>query len=1014
MSAHAFGFENSTVAASYDRALSSNFRSLNGDWRFHWVQDPRQRPLDFFRSDFDDSEWADFPVPANWETNGYGLPIYVNHPYEFTGRAKMGAALDPPYDIPKDNNPVGSYRKIVEIPENWNGKQIFIHLGAVKSAFFIWVNGEQVGYSTDSKLAAEFDITPYVKPGKNLVALQVYRWSSGSYLECQDMWRISGIERDVYLYATPKLNIRDFRVEAALDQNYRHGIFTLDAEIRSYKTDRNALTSKADTFSVSIQLHDADGKTVFNKRTSDTPSVLGRYRKNISFAAEVPDVNQWSAEKPYLYTLYISLEDKEGTVIQVVPVKVGFRTIEIKDANVLVNGKRVFFKGVNRHEHHPFNGHALSRSDMEKDMEMMKKLNVNAVRHSHYPPDPYWLELCDKYGLYVVDEANIESHGRYYDLEYTLGNDPKWRDAHLSRIYRMYDRDKNFPSVLKWSLGNEAGNGINFYEAYDGLKERDTRPVQYERALSEYNTDILVPQYPSPLGLKHFSQQPQTRPLIMSEYAHIMGNSLGNFKDYWDVIEANPYLQGGFVWEWIDQGLDTIKNDKRILAYGGDFPLEGPVDQNITDNNFSIKGVVTAHRELTPMAIELKKVHQFIKTEYRPEKTIKIRNTYFFRDLTNVGATWILLEAGKPIESGELPSLDIPPGDSAVFSLPIKATIADTSKEYLLNVSYRLKSAEPFLPAAYEIAYEQFALSAPAPFLTSHRQDGQLKLEQTETTVNISGKTFHVLFDPVAGKLVSYRHQGEDLIVDGPKPSFWRAPTDNDIGARYNERLRSWRDAGETGKVLSFTVKPDGKNYEITIQKSLLEGDAETTQTFLVENDGSIWVTNDFKAIKGDHKILLRYGNNLAMNPAFDQIRFYGRGPWENYIDRKSASLVGIYQQTVDEQYFTYARPQESGNKSDVRWVEFTNPKGKGLRFEYVDSLLSFSALPYHLDDLDPEMEKKQYHSGELEKRDRIYLHIDGWQSGVQGIDSWGAQPLAQYRIPFTDYRYQYRIKPIE
>ncbi|MEH6309008.1 glycoside hydrolase family 2 TIM barrel-domain containing protein [Olivibacter sp. CPCC 100613] len=1014
MRADAFGFESQDKAKAFDKEKSQNFLSLNGTWKFNWVQDPRKRPTDFYHLDFDDSRWDNFKVPANWETNGYGLPIYVNHPYEFTGRKKMGARLNPPYDIPEDNNPVGSYRRSFTLPEDWDGKQIFIHLGAVKSAFFLWINGKKVGYSTDSKLAAEFDITKYLKPGKNLVALQVYRWSAGSYLECQDMWRISGIERDVYLYATPKLDIRDFKVEAGLKDNYRVGTLKVSTLIQSYKVDTNTLASVPDTFSLAISLRDARDQVIYESQSKGVQSVLGRYKKQVNFETEIPQIKQWSAEIPTLYTLYLSLKDKSGKVIQVVPTKVGFKSIELKGANVLVNGKRVFFKGVNRHEHNARTGHTLSKEDMRKDMEMMKKLNVNAVRHSHYPPDPYWMALCDEYGLYVIDEANIESHGRYYDLEYTFANDPAWRTTHLARIYRMYERDKNHPAIIAWSLGNEAGNGVNMYEAYDWLKARDYRPVQYERAGDEYNTDMLVPQYPGPDYLKYFSSKVQDRSMIMSEYAHIMGNSLGNFKEYWDVIENNPSLQGGYVWEWIDQALDTVKNGKQIMAYGGDFPLEGPVDQNITDNNFCVKGVVTAYRDLTPMAVELKKVHQYIKTSYIGDFRIRIKNTYFFRDLANFQLHWTLLENGKAVQEGTVAHLDVAPEDSTVVTLPIKAAHIREGKEYFINVHYALKAAEPFLAQGYELAYDQFALNKPVPFAVNPETSGRLSLEERGNTAVIKGKGFEVGFDRQSGTMLYYTQGDEKLLAQGPVPSFWRAPTDNDIGAGYHTKLRAWRKAYEEGRSASIAIKLENSVYHVTIKKELLQGDAEMIQRYTIYPNGSLLVNNQFKAIKGEHKVLMRAGNNLTLNRSLHRIDFYGRGPWENYWDRKSASLVGLYKQKLEEQYFPYARPQESGNKSDVRWVSLTNDKGRGLRFEYTDSLLNFSALPYSLDDLDPEAEKKQYHSGELLKQEAIFMHLDLNQIGLQGIDSWGSQPLKQYRIPFSDFSYSYRIVPLK
>jgi len=1013
MRAQAYAFENRELAEKRAREKSAYFISLNGTWKFNWVKDPRKRPTDFYQTSFDDAKWDNFKVPANWETNGYGTPIYVNQPYEFAGRQLTGAKMNPPFDIPVDNNPVGSYRKKITIPENWNGRQVFINLGAVKSAFFIWVNGKKVGYSEDSKLAAEFDITKYVKPGENLIALQVYRWSDGTYLECQDMWRISGIERDVYVYSTPKLNVRDFKTIATLDPTYTNGLLSAAITVDSYKIDRRTNHSRPDSFYVALDLVDAKGKSVW-KEDSKLTTVLGNFNSQLSFKTQVDQVKPWSAEIPYLYTLYISLKDKDQKVIEVIPQRIGFRSIEIKGSDFLVNGKRVFLKGVNRHEHNATQGHTLTHADMEKDMEMMKKLNINAVRHSHYPPDPYWMELCDEYGLYVVDEANIESHGRYYSLETTFANDKQWRVPHLERIQRMYERDKNHASVVTWSLGNEAGNGVNFYEAYEWLKKNDIRPVQYERAENDFNTDMIVPQYPSPNYLPNYSKSKNTRPFIMSEYAHIMGNSLGNFKEYWDAIENNPKLQGGFIWEWIDQAIDTVKNGKRIMAYGGDFPLSGPVDENFSDNDFCVKGVVTAYRGMTPMAVEVKKVHQFIKTTFNGTNQVNVNNSYFFKDLNNVQLNWEILENGELVQSGVVNNLVIGPREAQTIVLPFK-TSYKPGKEYFLNVHYRLKTPEPFLEKGYEIAYEQIALSGTPKANIYAEAKKTLKVEQTPGKAVVKGADFTATFDLAKGTLISYFSKGEELLASGPQPGFYRAPTDNDIGAGLNKSLRMWRKVYQetAANNIQSVVGITPNSFKLTVTASLLNGDGQTTQVFNVLADGTIQVDNQFKAVKGNYKTLMRIGNDLQLNQNYSHIEWYGRGPGENYVDRKTASLIGVYKSTVAEQYFPYARPQESGNKTDVRWVAFTNKQGKGLRFEFADQLLSFNALPYSVEDLDPEAEKKQYHSGELVKRNQIYVHMDLQQLGVQGIDSWGAMPLIQYQVPFKDYSYSYYIKPV-
>jgi len=1016
MRCDAFAYENLQTAKGFDKEKSVNYFSLNGSWKFIWVKDPNLRPQNFYEQNYDDSKWDNFRIPASWEVNGYGLPIYVNQPYDFAGHNLRYGKMNPPYDILANNNPVGSYRKKIIMPQGFKGKQIFLHVGNAKSCLFVWVNGKKVGYSEDSKLAAEFDITDFIQQGENLIAFQVYRWSDGSYLECQDMFRFSGIERDVYLFATNKLNIRDTKIDATLDDSYANGLLSVNVEVDNYKWEKGYL-SKKDSFNLELQLHDAADNIIYTDKTNDYKTVLGKYKTDVQFKTTIPNVKSWNAELPYLYTLYITLKNKNGDVLEVVPQRIGFKKIEIRGTDFLVNGKRVFLKGVNRHEHHPRNGHTLSKEDMRKDMEMMKKLNINAVRHSHYPPDPYWMELCDQYGLYVVDEANIESHGLGYDLSVTLANKPLWKEAHLQRIQRMYERDKNHAAVVTWSLGNEAGNGTNFYAAYDWLKQQTTLPIQYERDIDYGNpnnthySEIFCPQYFAPDDMLRYSKSDAIIPHIQSEYAHIMGNSLGNFQDYWDVIENNPKVQGGFIWEWIDQSIDTVKNGKRIKAYGGDFPLEGPVDENLSDNDFCVKGVVDAYRNLTPMAIEVKKVYQHIKTKWKGNYSITVKNGYFFKPLDNVLLKWVLQENGVAKETGTITTIEINPQQEKEFSIPVKAK-QQPDKEYQLSIYYVLKTDEPFLPKGYEIAAEQFQIkNSPANNIVVASKSG-LRVEQTAAECNITGKNFSLLFDLQKGILTSYKLKGEEIIQQGPAPAFWRAPTDNDIGAGFNRNLRMWRNAYDSGTNLKTTVtKINEAAYQISISKELVKGDAQHVQIFTVYGDGRIKVENNFTAVKGKYPLLLRAGNDITINRSFSNINWYGRGPGENYWDRKTNTFIGQYKQTVDEQYYPYARPQESGNHTEVRWVSFSNAKGRKIQFIFADSLLSFSALPYHLDDLDPEMNKKQYHSGELNKRNETYLHIDLNQTGLQGIDSWGSMPLQQYRVPYKNYSYSYWIK---
>ena len=1012
----AFAFENKEMAKQLDREKSANFFSLNGSWKFNWVKNPNDRPQNFYEINYDDNKWDNFRIPASWEVNGYGLPIYVNQPYDFAGHNLRYGKMNPPYDIPADNNPVGSYRKKITLPAGWKSKSIFLHVGNVKSAFFIWVNGQKVGYSEDSKLGAEFDLTKYVKPGENLVALQVYRWSDGSYLECQDMWRISGIERDVFLFTTNNLNIRDTKINATLDDSYSKGLLTINAAINSYKKEKGLL-SKADSFTVEAALYNKDNKLVYEDKTPDFKTVLGKYKTNVVFNTSLPKVNSWNAEMPYLYTLYLTLKDASGKILEVVPQRIGFKTVEIKGADLLVNGKRVFMKGVNRHEHHPRNGHTLSKEDMRKDMELMKKLNINAVRTSHYPPDPYWMELCDEYGLYVIDEANIESHGLGYDLSVSLANKPLWQEAHLQRIQRMYERDKNHTSVITWSLGNEAGDGVNFYVAYDWLKKQTAIPVQYERDLDYDNpnktpySEIFCPQYPSPDDLLDYSKSNARLPNIQSEYAHIMGNSLGNFQDYWDVIENNPKLQGGFIWEWIDQSIDTVKNGRRIKAYGGDFPLEGPVDENLSDNDFCVKGVVTAYRELTPMALEVKQVYQNFKTSLVDAQTVKLRNGYFFRNLDNYEIRWVLQENGVAKEKGILGSVSLQPQQETMLTIPYKTKL-NANKEYQLNIYFLMKTDEPFLAKGYELGAAQFLLQTLTAVANKSISKGKVNFAETSGEYILSGKNFTIIFNTKNASLQNYIRNGESVLQQGPLPAFYRAPTDNDIGAGFNTKLRMWRNAYENGTDASATFqKINEGEYKITLDKKLVNGNASHKQIFTVYANGNVKVENEFTAIKGKYPLLLRAGNDLVLNKTFSNIQWYGRGPGENYWDRKTNSFIGQYKQTVDEQYYPYARPQESGNKTEVRWVNFSNSKGKKITFEYADSLLSFAALPYNLDDLDPEARKRQYHSGELNKRNDIFLHIDLQQTGLQGIDSWGSEPLKKYQIPFKNYNYSYWIK---
>jgi beta-galactosidase len=1013
MRASAFAFENQRLAEKGDREQSAWFQTLNGLWRFQWLENPSLRPEGFFLDSFDVSGWDYLRVPANWEFNDtgktYGYPIYVNHPYEFGLRHPHPDRLVE--NIPSDYNPTGLYRRTFTLPASWDGREVFVHFGAVKSAFYLWVNGQYVGYSEDSKLEAEFNITPYLRAGENMLALEVYRWSIGSYLECQDFWRVSGIERDVYLFARPKLDVRDFKVVARLDEHYRDGLFSLRAEINNRALKRDARAEVPVRYKLKLVLADASGKIVFEQEKEQS---FATHRDFATVEARLPDVKPWSAEVPHLYTLYVSLLDASGRLLEVIPSKVGFRTVEIKDGRFLVNGQPVYIKGVNRHEHHPQTAHVLSEADMRKDIELMKQLNINAVRMSHYPNHPLFYELCDEYGLYVCDEANIESHGMGYDLGRTLGNDYRWLNAHLDRVMRMYERDKNHPCVVFWSLGNEAGNGYNFYHAYMQLKKADpTRPVQYERAIFEWNTDIYVPQYPSPDGFRRYALSRPDRPMIASEYAHSMGNSLGNFKDYWEVIEDPKYpgLQGGFIWEWIDHGLQVTRNGKTFYAYGGDFEPESVFEGRSKDRNFVLDGMVNSGRVPQPGAWEVKKVYQNIAT--RPTGTapymVEVENKYFFRDLNNYYLAWELLEEGSPVQSGIVERLSVLPQQAITLQLPVTYACRP-NKEYFLNVAYRLKTPEPFLDKDFPVASEQWAVS---PFVAPAMALSQtpLKVTQTADEWTARGKKFSVTFDLRTGLMKDYTYKGRKLIATGAQVNFWRPMTDNDYGAQLNRKLRVWHDAGKTETAV-VNVGREGEAWKIETEKSLLNGDARFIQTYTVDGEGTIVVENRFEKIGGEYPILPKFGNILVIPKQYDQLTYYGRGPWENYIDRNSAAHVALYKSTVDEQYFPYGRPQENGNKTDVRQFSLTDRKGNGLKITG-ELPLEFSALHFSIDDLDPAPELDQYHAGELEKRPEIYLNVDYRQMGVAGVNSWGTLPLEPYRIHYDSYRYRYIIQPV-
>ncbi len=988
-----FPYSSMDLAIKNDLSKADNYLLLNGIWKFNWVREPKSRPIDFYKSDYSTNEWDDIKVPSNWEIEGYGIPIYTNIEYPFNEKNP-----NPP-DIPDGYNPVGSYKRNFDLPSNWIGKEIIIHLGAVKSAFYIWVNGEKVGYSQGSKLPAEFNITNFVKPGKNSIALEVYRWSDGSYLECQDFWRISGIERDIYLYARPKFNIADYFVKAGLENNYTDGTFDLEISLDNKSQKKYKGNHAIDIIK--------NGVTVY--KTEKPFQTEGGKNSYVNFNTTINNVKTWSAEVPELYELQISLKDHKGKIVEVISGKIGFRTSEIVNGQYLFNGKAILFKGVNRHEHDPETGHVISREGMLKDVQIFKENNINAARTSHYPNDPYWYELCDEYGIYVIDEANIESHGMGYKMNRTLGNDPKWLKAHLSRTERMIKRDKNHPSIVIWSLGNEAGNGYNFYNTYLLAKKLDdSRPVQYERALEEWNTDLYVPMYATPEDVKEYAENKRkTKSLVQCEYAHAMGNSMGGFKEYWDLYEKYDKLQGGFIWDFVDQGLKTVKNGKEIYAYGGDF---GPEDVP-SSNNFLNNGLVQPDRKPNPHLNEVKHIYQNIKF-YEKELSkgiIDIKNWYFFRDLSNYELHWEIIADGKVVENGKIEEINVQAQQTKSLTIPFQTELS-SGVEYFLNIKALLKSDEALLPANFEIAYEQFQLSN-IEVMPPNKSTKEISYKENNNIV-VYGEDFNISFDKSSGLLTNYTFKDQVLIEKGIQVNFWRAPNDNDYGANTQRKYKEWKDAGITDKVTTNIEQTSKNELSITFLKEILNGDAIYTQVFIINGDGIIKVSNDLNATKGKHKNLFKFGNELILPESFTSIKWYGRGPFESYVDRQHSAKVGLYEGSIADQYFPYIRPQETGNKLDVRWVELLRSDSSGIKI-YSENLLNISALHFSKEDLDSGSMKTQKHAGELSSREKVYLNVDGFQQGIGSINSWGALPLDDYMLPYKSYHYFYWIVPI-
>lgn len=991
-------FENNKWESPY-------IKTLNGTWKFHLAKTPDLRPLNFFDDKFDISNWGTIKVPANWEMLGYDIPIYTNitYPHEAT----------PPV-IQNHYNPVGSYKRNFNLPENWKSKEVILHFGGVSSAMYVWVNGQKVGYSEDSKTPAEFNITKYLKKGDNSISVEVYRWSDGAYLEDQDFWRLSGMSRDVYLIARDKIHIRDYKVSSPLINNYSDGSFKLDVELLNTGKIKSELSIEAVIFDGNEEIFRKENKV----KTIDS-------KINSEFNSIFKNVKPWSAENPDLYKLIISLKDKTGKIIEVIGQDIGFRTIEIKNAQLLVNGVAIYLKGVNIHEHNDTTGHYVDEQTMLRDIFLMKSHNLNAVRTSHYPQPERWYELCNKYGLYLIDEANIESHGMGYG-EKSLAKDPAWKDAHLYRTRNMYERDKNQPSIIIWSLGNEAGNGINFEATYQYLKSVDnSRPVQYEQAHGGANTDINCPMYAVIGEMEKYAKNKPVKPYIQCEYAHAMGNSVGNLQDYWDVIEKYPSLQGGFIWDWVDQGILTKNSEgKKYWAYGGD--LGGDTLQN--DGNFCLNGIIHPDRTIKPTIIEVGKVYQHIAFKpFEIEKgEIEIHNKYSFTNLSEFEFYWEIIADGEILKKGIISDIELDPNSKTTVKLDTTVETKE-STEYFLNIYALLKNEKGILPAGTKLAYEQIKLIAAikAKPLSKELLPDLISVDDGRV-VTIKGNNFEIKFEKTDGILRSYKIDGNEMVLSGPKPNFWRAPIDNDFGNGLDIRSRIWRKIDERKTVKSFVVNKSGGEIEVNIELELNDyknnAIASYNSEYLINGLGDIHVKNSFNMLSDTLPEIIRFGVNMEMPRQYENISWLGRGPHESYNDRFTSALVGLYSGKVAEQYFPYIRPQENGNKTDVRWMSITNNSGNGLQF-IGQFLLSVSAHHNIMEDFESpgrtdgrvrqDQKVIRRHTTDVIPRDLTSLNIDLMQQGVGGDNSWGAKTHARYRLTNKTYNYSFIIRSL-
>lgn len=1057
-------YSDKATALSLAYEKSPYYQLLNGTWKFYFVNSYKELPANITDPSVSTDSWNDIQVPGNWERQGFGVAIYTNHGYEFKPR-------NPQPPLLPEENPVGVYRRDIEIPSDWDGRDIYLHIGGAKSGTYVYVNGQEVGYSEDSKNPAEFLINKYLKPGKNVLTLKIFRWSTGSYLECQDFWRVSGIERDVYLWSQPKTAIQDFRVISTLDDTYKTGIFKLAIDLKNHE-------EKAKNLTISYELIDDSGKTIATecKNLWVSPAV----NSTASFETTIPDVATWTAEIPNLYKMVMTIKDGDKTV-EVVPYHVGFRRFEMKQTKelagngkpytvFLVNGQPVKFKGVNIHEHNPETGHYVPVELMRKDFELMKKHNINSVRLCHYPQDRKFYELCDEYGLYVYDEANIESHGMYYSLSKggTLGNNPEWLKPHMDRTINMYERNKNYPSITFWSLGNEAGNGYNFYQTYLYIKNKEkdgmNRPVNYERALWEWNTDMYVPQYPGASWFEEIGQKGSDRPVVPSEYAHAMGNSTGSLLDQWNAIYKYPNLQGGYIWDWVDQGfLEKDANGRPYYTYGGDYGVNAP-----SDGNFLCNGIVGPDRTPHPAMAEVKYVYQDVAITAKDlaNGTFEVFNRYYFKNLKDYMITYTIMANGKAVRHGKV-SLDIAPQTSKELQVNIAGLKPQKDTEYFVNFSVVTVQPEGLIPQGHEVASEQFRLPIESIKSDIKTSGPALSVSENGDELVASSSKVNFVFNKKTGLVSSYKVGSTEYFSEGfgLQPNFWRGPTDNDYGNGQPKREQIWKQSSKNFDVSDATVKMDGKNAIMTINYLLPAGNLYIVD-YTIYPSGAVHVAAHFTstemneaetevseatrtatftpgrdaARKEASKLTVpRIGVRFRVPATMNQVEYFGRGPEENYWDRKAGTLVGLYKSTAEDLYFPYVRPQENGHHTDTRWVSVSSNKGKGLKI-VADELIEFNALRNSIEDFDDEEQvnlprqwsnftpeqianhdevaakdvlRRQHHINDVTPRNYVEVCIDLKQQGVGGYDSWGARPEPQYTLPANkDYQWGFTIIP--